>query len=111
MLVERAFGVFDGDGELFHVPCLEAFFSEETACVVEDEFLAGFEIAFLAEGGDGWCHGDMGWERGVGMGASGFLTSGHLMEKLGVSGEVWMKNGLTEEGGGGREWGEMKEDR
>ena len=60
MLVERAFGVFDGDGELFHVPCLEAFFGEETAGVVEDEFLAGFEIAFLAEGGDGWGHGDGG---------------------------------------------------
>ena len=57
MLVERAFGVFDGDGELFHVPCLEAFFCEETAGVVEDEFLAGFEVAFLADGGDGGCHG------------------------------------------------------
>jgi hypothetical protein len=45
------------------------------------------------------------------VGASGFLTGGQFIEKLGVSGEVWMKNGLTEEGGGGREWGEMKEDR
>jgi hypothetical protein len=39
------------------------------------------------------------------------LTGGQFIEKLGVSGEVWMKNGLTEEGGGGRGWGEMKEDR
>jgi hypothetical protein len=28
--------------------------------VVEDEFLAGFEVAFLADGGDGWGHGNGG---------------------------------------------------
>jgi hypothetical protein len=47
--------------------------------VVEDEFLAGFEVAFLAEGGDGGCHGDVVWERGWPVGASGYLTGGHFL--------------------------------
>jgi len=102
VLVERAFGVFDGDGELFHVPCLEAFFSEETAGVVEDEFLAGFEVAFLADGGDGGCHGDGGMGAWGGNGRKWIFDQWSFSERKAVLGALVGKETPCGSWGSGR---------